>query len=159
MNEYKDKYTSRAEEEEAIAYNQEPDKYNMWNQKQSILNTIEDEFEHFINTSPINFPAGTTALNWWLNPSNHIHYPLLYRMAIDILSIPPMSSEPERIFSGAQRTITWQQMKLGPVNIERLECLKSWVRGGIVRGWMRELLVNVPGGGIEASRETSATSI
>jgi len=77
-------------------------------------------------------------------------------MAIDILSILPMLTEPERIFLGAQRTITWQRMKLRPVNIERLECLKSWVRGGLMQGWRRELLVNVRGGE-EASKETSAT--
>ena len=70
-------------------------------------------------------------------------------MAINILSILLMSSEPERIFSEARRTITWQRMKLGPVNIERSECLKSWVRGGIIRGWRRELLVNVREGGGE----------
>ena len=79
-------------------------------------------------------------------------------MAIDILFIPPMSSELEWIFLGARRTITWQRMKLGPVNIERSECLKSWVRGGLVQGWRRELLVNIRGG-VETSRETSATSI
>ena len=73
----------------------------MWNRKQSILNIIEDEFKHFINASPTNLPAGTTALNWWLNLSNCIDYPLLYYMAIDILSILPILSEPERIFLGA----------------------------------------------------------
>ena len=35
----------------------------MWNRKQSILNTIKDKFEHFINASPTNLPASTTALN------------------------------------------------------------------------------------------------
>ena len=62
MNKYKNKYTSKVKEE-AITYNQEPNKYNIWNRKQSILNTIKDKFKYFINASPINFPAGTTALN------------------------------------------------------------------------------------------------
>ena len=82
---------------------------------------------------------------------------MLYRIVIDILSILPMSSELERIFSGAQRTITWQQMKLGPANIKQLECLKSWVKRGLMQGWRRELLVDIRGG-VEASMETSATS-
>ena len=73
---------SRAEEEEAITRDQEPDKYNLQNKKQSILNIIKDEFKHFINASPTNLPAGTTALNWSLNLSNQINYPALYRMAI-----------------------------------------------------------------------------
>ena len=63
MKEYKDKYTSRAGEEEAVTRDQEPDEYDLWNKKQSILNTIEDEFKHFINASPTNLPAGTTALD------------------------------------------------------------------------------------------------
>ena len=32
-------------------------------------------------------------------------------------------------------------MKLGPVNIERIECLKSWIRTGLVAGWRKELLL------------------
>ena len=84
-----------------MVHDQELDKYNLWNKRQSILNTIEDEFEHFINASPTNFPASITALDQWLNLSNQINYLVLYRMAIDILFILPMSSEPEWIFSGA----------------------------------------------------------
>jgi hypothetical protein len=30
-------------------------------------------------------------------------------MAIDIRSIPPMSDEPERVFSGARRTVSWDR--------------------------------------------------
>jgi hypothetical protein len=146
VKEYKDKYTAE-EGEEATDRNYELDEYDLWSRKQSSLNSIEDEFDHFINASPTNLPADTTALDWWLNPSNRVAYPSLYRMAIDILSIPPMSAEPERIFSGARRTISWQRMRLGPVNIERSECLKSWVRGGIILGWRREQLVRNKGGG------------
>jgi len=54
--------------------------------------------------------------------------------AIDILSIPAMSAEPERVFSGCRRTITWQRMRLGVKVVEEGECLKSWIRSGIVAG-------------------------
>ena len=74
-------------------------------------------------------------------------YLLLYYIAIDILSIPPISAKLERIFLGARRMISWQRMRLGLVNIERLECLKLWVRGGIILGWRREQLVRNKGGG------------
>lgn len=47
-------------------------------------------------------------------------------MAADILSIPAMSSEPERLFSGAKITITDRRNRLGSDVIEALECLKSW---------------------------------
>ena len=144
-----------------MTYDQEPNKYNLWNKRQSILNTIEDEFNHFINASPTNLPAGITALNQQLNPSNQINYLALYRMVINILSIPPMLSKLERIFLGARRIIIWQRIKLGLVNIKRSECLKLWVRGELVQGWRKELLVNVRegGGGVETSMETLATSI
>jgi hAT family C-terminal dimerisation region len=52
-------------------------------------------------------------------------------MAIDILSILAMSDEPERVFSGARRTISWDRAQLSAKNIERIECLKSWLRSGI----------------------------
>jgi hypothetical protein len=49
-------------------------------------------------------------------------------MAIDVLSIPPMSAESERVFSGARRTISWERHRLGAEVIERTECIKSWLR-------------------------------
>ena len=45
-------------------------------------------------------------------------------MAIDILSIPAMSDEPERVFSGACYTISWERGQLNPETIEIIECLK-----------------------------------
>ena len=49
-------------------------------------------------------------------------------MAIDINSVPPMSSEPERVFSSAKHTITDQRCSLNIDSIELWECLKSWFR-------------------------------
>ena len=48
-------------------------------------------------------------------------------MAFDILSIPAMSADPERLFSGAKITITDRRNRLGIDTIEALECLKSWL--------------------------------
>jgi hypothetical protein len=52
-------------------------------------------------------------------------------MAIDILLIPSMSAEAERIFSGGRRTIAWDHMSLSSTNIEHTKCLKSWLRSNI----------------------------
>ena len=49
-------------------------------------------------------------------------------MALDILSIPAMLVDPERLFSGAKITILDRQNRLGIFTIEALECLKSWLR-------------------------------
>jgi len=55
-------------------------------------------------------------------------------MAIDILSIPSMLAEAERVFLGARRTVLWDRMLLGSTNIERTECLKSWMLSNITAG-------------------------
>jgi hypothetical protein len=59
-------------------------------------------------------------------------WPQLSYMAIDILSIPAMSDEPERVFSRARRTITWERGQMDPETIEMTECLKHWKRSGVL---------------------------
>ena len=49
-------------------------------------------------------------------------------MALDILSVPAMSAEPERVFSSARITITDRRASLGIETVEAIECLKSWLR-------------------------------
>jgi len=46
-------------------------------------------------------------------------------MALDILSIPAISADPERLFSGAKITISDRPSRLGIATIQALECLKS----------------------------------
>jgi hypothetical protein len=48
-------------------------------------------------------------------------------MALNILSIPAMSANLERIFSGAKITISNRRSKLSIATIQALECLKSWL--------------------------------
>lgn len=93
---------------------------------------VKEEFEDFIEGKPISIQG--TALDWWLNPTRQKDYPRLSKMAIDILSIPSMSAEAERVFSGARRTISWDRISLGSSNIERTECLKSWLRSNLTAG-------------------------
>jgi hypothetical protein len=57
-------------------------------------------------------------------------------MAIDILSIPPMSDELERVFLGARRTVTWDKGQIEPETIEMRECLKHWKRSGILNTFL-----------------------
>ena len=52
-------------------------------------------------------------------------------MAIDVFSVPAMSSEPERVFSGAKHTLTEQRIRCNIETIQLLEYLKSWFRLGI----------------------------
>jgi len=78
-------------------------------------------------------------------------------MAIDILSIPSMSAEVERVFSGGRWTITWDRMKLGSMNIERMECLKSWLRSNITAGG-RLVAINIVAKTLKHTRLTEQSN-
>ena len=64
---------------------------------------------------------------WWIEETQQKLYPNLSKMALDMLSIPAMSAEPERLFSGAKISITDRRNRLGIESIQALECLKSWM--------------------------------
>jgi hAT family protein len=49
-------------------------------------------------------------------------------MALDILSIPAMSAEPERVFSSIGIQLTNRRNKMTIEVLESLECLKSWLK-------------------------------
>ena len=53
-------------------------------------------------------------------------------MAIDILSIAPQSAEPERSFSGARRTVSWDRGQLKVKTIQKVECVGNWLRNGLI---------------------------
>ena len=48
-------------------------------------------------------------------------------MALNILSLPAMSSDPEHAFSAAKITLSNRQNKIGIQIIKYLKCLKSWI--------------------------------
>ena len=49
-------------------------------------------------------------------------------MALDVLSIPAISADPERLFSGVKITISDRRNRLGILTVEALECLKSCLK-------------------------------
>lgn len=55
-------------------------------------------------------------------------FPNLHRMALDLLSIPDMTAEPERLFSECKRIITDDRHSLQSDTIEVLGSLKSYNR-------------------------------
>ncbi len=59
-------------------------------------------------------------------------FPNLSRMALDILSIPAMSADPERLFSSSKLLISDLKNRLGIDIIEAFQCLKSWYK---LKGW------------------------
>jgi len=52
----------------------------------------------------------------------------LSKLALEILLIPAMSAEPERIFSATKLILTDRRNKLSMRMLEALACLKSWYK-------------------------------
>ena len=92
----------------------------------------QDEYQDYTNHFDQIDLGKLTALQWWAQDPQRKKWPKLSQMALDILSIPAMSNEPERVFSRARRTISWERFLLGEETIEATECLKHWKRSGIL---------------------------
>ena len=63
---------------------------------------------------------------WWQEPVQRHKYPHLSKMALNMLSIPAMAADVERLFSSAGLTLTDRRNRMGIDLLEALECLKSW---------------------------------
>jgi hAT family C-terminal dimerisation region len=81
-----------------------------------------DHYTAFISTDCE--PKETDALEFW--NARYNTQPDLARFALDMLAIPMMSAECERVFSSAKRLLTDDRNRLYPDIIEANECLKHW---------------------------------
>lgn len=102
-----------------------------WRNRRRPAHSAGDEYDQYINEPLLLANDSMTAIDWWRKPEQQTRLPLLSKMAFDIYSIPAMSSEPERVFSGAKHTISDQRNALKSLTIELLEYLKSWFRNNI----------------------------
>ena len=64
----------------------------------------------------------------------HPRWKDLASIAVEIHSIPAMSTEPERVISGAKITISDHRCRLCDNIIEPLEGCRSWEREGLLAG-------------------------
>ncbi|OAQ57939.1 transposase-like protein [Purpureocillium lilacinum] len=69
-------------------------------------------------------------IHWWNR--HQLEYPVLYRMALDLFSIPGMSAECERVFSQTKKMITDERNRLAPKVIEADQLQKHWLMRGLV---------------------------
>lgn len=119
---------------------------------------IDDDFLSFIDAPPVTL-HDHTPLQWWCQKERRTQYPRLHQMALDILSIPPMSDAPERTFSCARRTISWSRATLKPANVEMVETLSNWISHGFVSfdRELEELLQSMTGARLDSDSETSSS--
>jgi hypothetical protein len=92
--------------------------------KKPRLAASSDQFTAFITGRSVEFAKGTDEglIAWWMRPENEA----LRQMALDLISIPAMSAEVERLFSSAKRLITPDRNRLTDETIEMLQLLKYW---------------------------------
>jgi hAT family C-terminal dimerisation region len=66
--------------------------------------------------------------SWW---NEQASTPIARQMAFDLLSIPAMNIEVERVFNDTKLTISQQRMRLGADITEAEECERAWLKGAL----------------------------
>jgi hypothetical protein len=109
---------------------------------QGSLNSDRDEYDHWLsNPDARNDPLVTDPLQYWWEKRDD--YPRLSRMALDLLSIPPMSAECERLSSVTGQMVSPLRTRLEASTIGITQTLRSWVRNGLIEA--ADSLVDVSG--------------
>jgi hypothetical protein len=82
---------------------------------------------------------------YWFN--KRFEYPRLTRMAIDVLSVPPMAAECERVFSSCGNMVSAKRCRLQAETIAITQTVKSWLRAGLLEdydGLLKDLAAEEP---------------
>lgn len=88
-------------------------------------------FSLYVNGEPTDGNSAWVESNifiWWRD----CPYTPLRQWAFDILSIPAMSAEVERVFSQAGKIISDERVSLGNQMIEATSCLKFWSKNNFI---------------------------
>jgi hypothetical protein len=86
------------------------------------------ELERYLRLEP---QETEDPIEWWM--AHQGQFPMISQSALDILAIPAMATDCERSFSLAKLTLTSQRLSMTTETLEKLQCLKNWVRHGAVK--------------------------
>jgi hypothetical protein len=86
----------------------------------------QDELETWLSSKVEKLQGGETLPQFWVRQRKQNSTNRLARMALDMVSIPAMSSDCERVFSQAKLMITGQRHRLKADIIEATQCLRMW---------------------------------
>lgn len=89
---------------------------------------MADEYEIYCSEPPLPRINNPDLIIMW--QGLEARFPNLAMMAYDILSIPAMSAECERVFSSAKKLISDSRNGLSPASIEAVECNRHWLLHG-----------------------------
>ena len=78
-------------------------------------------------------PGSDGILKWW--KLKCCQFPILSRIAKDLLSVPASSVPSENIFSRSGRVVSPARCRLAPETIEALMVWGDWLKKRFVFGW------------------------
>ena len=87
----------------------------------------EDQLKAWLRQKPFSLDEKDTLLSYWLRQLKDKSTHQLARMALDMASIPAMSSECERVFSQSKLLITGQRHSLQADINEATQCMRMWM--------------------------------
>lgn len=90
-----------------------------------------DEYQHWQMHPKASDVDVTDPIGYWHECRER--YPQLSRMALDFLTVQPMSAECERLFSGAGQMVRPQRGNLEANTIGMCQVLRSWLRAGAIK--------------------------
>ncbi|RKK75895.1 hypothetical protein BFJ68_g18075, partial [Fusarium oxysporum] len=112
----------------------EDDHYTQWinsrTEKAFATSSSVSEMDKYLRLEPQDTQE---PIQWWRDhkPS----FPVLSSFALDVFAIPAMATDCERQFSLVKLTLTSQRLAMGADTLERVHCLRNWVRhGGVELG-------------------------
>lgn len=91
---------------------------------------VKSELERYLTTD---IEEVSDVLAWWR--AHQATYPVLSQMAFDVLAVPAMSAEVERLFSSAGLVITERRARTLPDLAEDNQLLKAWLKEGLITIW------------------------
>ena len=108
------------------------------------LDADYDEYDQWLsNPDPNRDPIASDPLRYWWKRRND--YPRLSRLALDLLSIPTMSADCQRLFSVAGHMVSPLRTRLEASTIGISQTLRSWVRNRLIEA--ADTLIDVSGEG------------
>ncbi|KAM3237153.1 hypothetical protein P3L10_012182 [Capsicum annuum] len=88
--------------------------------------TYREELKYYLRSLPENRRRRINTLNWWRN--NESKYPVLSRLARDILNVPMSTVASESAFSQGRKQLGDNRHSLGSNAMDVLVCLRDWIR-------------------------------
>jgi len=95
--------------------------------KGSANTTMKSELDKHLSEDNEELSKSFDIMKWWKN--NATRFPIMSRMARDLLAIPISTVASESAFSSGGRTLDDFRTSLTPTMVERLVCTNDWLRG------------------------------